>query len=161
MRMFSKSTVISAFFLSCLFLVTSWSLGGELIAPTRTLGRATETPGKLIVVSEPPGLEVYLDEAHIGETPLLLKDVKPGLHKLRVKHEETDILVESGGTFRISLFKGSFVNIPKPEKVEVKHPEPLQRQPTEARRTVGYPNEERQKDLTSWDLFVNGSQPFF
>lgn len=153
--------VISTFSLFCFFLVTSLCLGGELIAPTRTLGGAMETPGKLIVVSEPPGLEVYLDESPIGETPLLLKDVKPGLHKLRVKKEETDIFVEPGGTFRISLFKGSFINIPKPEKVEVKQPEPLQKQPTEARKTVGYPNEESQKDLTTWDLFVNGSLPFF
>jgi hypothetical protein len=159
--MFSKSMVFSAFSLACLFVATSWCLGGELIAPTRGLGGAMETPGKLIVVSEPPGLEVYLDESHIGETPLLLKDVKPGLHKLRVKQEETDIFVEPGGTFRISLFKGSFVNIPKPEKVEVKQPESLQKQPTGTKRTVVYPNEEMSKDLTSWDMFVNGSLPFF
>jgi len=160
MKMFTKLMAFPAFLLSYLVLAVPLCFGGELIAPTRTLGGTVEVPGKLIVVSEPPGLEVFLDEDYIGETPLLVKEVKPGLHKLRVKQAETDIYVEPNKTRQISLFKGSFVDIPE-KKEEPLKPEPKKQQPTQARRTVVYPSEERQKDLSSWDLFVNGSQPFF
>jgi len=105
----------------------------ELIPPSRTLQNAKEAYGKLTVASEPPGLEVFLDGSKIGQTPIWLKQVKPGPHKLRVKQAETDIFVKPDKTLQISLFKGSFVI----KEVELeKEPGPKKELPAKEREMV-------------------------
>lgn len=113
------------------------SLADELMAPTRTLEGAAKPEGKLMVFSEPPGLPVALDGQSLGKSPTSIEEVNPGTHKLRVDTKETEIVIEPGQTMAISLFKGYFVKIPKPEeplalppKKEVTPPEKLSPSPT-------------------------------
>jgi hypothetical protein len=111
-KILRKVLIGIVFFAHCLLLLlsaTPISLGEELIPPSRTLQDVKEAYGKLTVASEPSGLEVFLDGSKIGLTPVWLKQVKPGPHKLRVRQAETDIFVKSGKILQISLFKGSFV----------------------------------------------------
>ncbi len=159
MTTFFKTIGLSALFI--LLLGVPSSPGAEdLIAPTRTLEGNEELLGRLTVVSEPPDLEVYLDGTQIGETPIWLKEVKPGPHELRVQGSETDVYLEPGKTLTPSLFKGSFIEVskekepateagPEPEKL----PEPTKfRKPRE---------EERPRDLTPWERFINRTSPNF
>jgi len=127
---------IIALFAYCLLLYSltaSTSLAEELIPPSRTLQDAKEAYGKLTVVSEPSGLEVFLDGSRIGQTPIWLKQVKQGPHKLRVKQLETDIFVKPGKILQISLFKGSFVI----KEVELeKEPSPEKKLPAKGKQMV-------------------------
>jgi len=66
----------------------------------------------LSVFSEPPGLAVSFDGAGIGKTPVISKVVESGYHILRVKGEETEIYIGPGKDLRLSLYKGSFIEIP-------------------------------------------------
>jgi hypothetical protein len=84
----------------------------ELIEPTRTLKGEEEPAGKLSVFSEPPQLNVTLDGTEIGKTPIISKDIKPGIHVLRVRDTEKSIVVESGKPLHLSWFKGSFISVP-------------------------------------------------
>jgi hypothetical protein len=45
------------------------------------------------------------EKGDIGRTPAFLKNVKPGIHRLRVKDSETEIYHEPGGTLQINLSK--------------------------------------------------------
>jgi len=44
--------------------------------------------GKLIVITEPPDAEVYLDKESRGKTPIILDGIQTGMHTLAVKHPE-------------------------------------------------------------------------
>jgi hypothetical protein len=111
----------------CAFIVFPCGLtAAERIAPTRTLQGEKEQPGKLAVFSEPPGLEVTLNGAGLGKTPLSLDGVMPGTHRLRVKNSETDITIEPGKTLQISLYKDKFILIPKTAKTPPQPPETVE-----------------------------------
>ena len=45
---------------------------------------APETPGALAVASDPPGAAVYVDGQFVGETPLDVKNLPPGDHRVRL-----------------------------------------------------------------------------
>ena len=94
----------------------------DLIEPTRTLDGPGKPESKLVVFSEPPGLPVSLDGHSLGKTPTSFYEVKPGSHRLRVETSEIDITLEPGQTMQISLYKGSFVRIPEPEKIPAQPP---------------------------------------
>jgi len=156
---FLRPISLSALFV--LFLRIPLGLAGEdLIAPTRTLEGREELPGRLTVVSEPPGLKVFLDGAEIGETPVWLNEVKPGSHTLRVQDSKRDVYVEPGKTVTLSYFKGSFIDVPEKKKV-AREPAPETEKVTEGRKRVKPREEESQRDLTLWDRFMNGSSPIF
>jgi len=161
MRMFSRLMVLLAFFLSYLLFVTPLCFGGELIAPTQTLRGTKEAQGKLTVVSEPTGLDAFLDGSNIGKTPVWLKDVKPGMHALKVKDSETQIHVLPGKTLQVSLFKGSFIKIAKEEKNVEKQVGPEEKKLTEPKKAVQPPKEERERDLTPWERYINRSSRHF
>ena len=74
MRIFSKLLFLGIF-LSLLFVVVTVAESGELIKPTRTLQSSEKIPGRLSVFSEPPGLDVFLDQSNIGKTPILSMEV--------------------------------------------------------------------------------------
>ena len=159
MRTSSKRIGLSALLL--LFTGVPISFGGEgLIAPTRSLEGHQEALGRLTVVSEPPGLEVFLDDSEIGQTPVWMKEVKPGSHKIRVRRSETNVYVETGRTLTLSFFKGSFIVVPnKKEALEKPRLEP--EKPTDSRKRLKPREQEGEmKDLTPWD-FLNPSSPNF
>lgn len=72
-------------FFAAVFAFAAPCLGGELIEPTRTLGGPEKTWGGLTVFIEPPQMVVYLDGEKAGTTPLWLRQVEAGPHKLKIK----------------------------------------------------------------------------
>ena len=76
-----KVVNIIAFFACCLLLYSLTASTGsadELIPPSQTLKSPKVDYGKLTVVSEPPGLKVYLDGSELGQTPIWLMEVQAG-----------------------------------------------------------------------------------
>jgi hypothetical protein len=161
MRKLVKGAGLSVCFIAYLFLVAPLCLGDELIAPTRTLQYTGKTVGKLTIVSEPPDLDVFLDGSNIGKTPIWLIEVKPGLHRVRVKASEKDFFVEAGTTLQVSLFKGSFVSVTKKDVEVEKQPGPTEKRRAETRKTAEHPKEPPDRDLTHWDLFINRTLKHF
>ncbi len=159
MRTSSKRIGLSALLL--LFTGVPISFGGEsLIAPTRSLEGHQEDLGRLTVVSEPPGLGVFFDGSEIGQTPIWMKEVKPGSHELRIRRSEMDVYVETGKTLTLSYFKGSFIVVPE-EKEAGKELTPEPGKMAEGRKRVRPREEESPRDLTPWEPFLNGTSPTF
>jgi hypothetical protein len=42
-------------------------------------------PGRLMVVSRPPGAQLFVDDSLVGKTPLLMTDVAPGSRRVRLE----------------------------------------------------------------------------
>jgi hypothetical protein len=110
-------------FLIFLFIAVPLAVSGELIQPTRTLQSSEKTPGKISVFSEPPGLDVFLNQSKIGKTPILFMEVKPGTYNLKVKAAETQIYVNPGESLRLSLFKDSFIHVKEQQEETIQKPE--------------------------------------
>ena len=90
-------------------MIQSLPVFAELIEPSRTLGSSQKTSGKISVFSEPPDLDVYLDDSKIGKTPVISKEVTPGVHILRIKDTEKEITILSRKSLQLSLFKDSLI----------------------------------------------------
>ena len=155
MRIFSK-LIFLGFFLSLLFVVVTVAESEELIQPTRTLQSSETSTGSLYVYSEPPGLEVFLDQSTIGKTPILSLEVTPGTHSLRVKDTENEIHVTPGKPLRLSWFKGTFVEVKVPEKEAIQKPvkEVVEKKPVEPpEEKTGY---QPKYDPAYWPLKPGG-----
>jgi hypothetical protein len=165
MKRFSKIMVIlTGFFAISLF--NSAVLQAELIEPTRTLKKTPEDPGQLTVFSEPPGLVVKIDGTPVGQTPLRIQEVAPGAHRLQVRESVTEIYLEPGVTFHISLFKNKFVQFQVVKKEPVKRSEANEYPKTETWAPGSSPEqlktkEEGRKAWERWVQFVNGSSRHF
>lgn len=162
-----KNTVlkISVLFIPAFFILpiclARLSLGDELIPPTRTLESGEKTWGKLTVFSEPPGFMVYLDNEEAGITPLWLGKVETGMHTVRIKDKEAEIYIEQGRRTKAGLFKESFIVMQEKEIEVAQQPGP-EAKPMPEGIAGGQPTEEeRKRELSRWDLFINGSLPFF
>lgn len=128
----AKKPFSSILVLSAMCAVFAAGLQAQLIEPSRSLEGASDGAGLLSVVSEPPGLDVQLDGAVIGKTPIFSTRFPPGLHVLRVRDSETEIHLAARKTFAISWFKGSFIKIPetvKPAAEIAKEPQPAPAKP--------------------------------
>jgi len=136
--------------------------GGEgLIPPTRALDGREEEPARLVVVSEPPKLEVFLNGTKIGQTPVWLKEVEAGPHTLRVgDSEETDILLESGKRLDLAYFKGSFIEIPEKKEVP-REPAPEPKKPAEAPKRVDPRDRKQEEAIRLFEEFISGAHDFF
>jgi hypothetical protein len=108
------NSLLSAGFL--FLLMTHICLASDLIEPTRTLSSPAEHRERLSVFSEPPGLDVYMDGASIGKTPVVDLKVAPGRHVVRLKDVETEINAEPGKSITLSWFKGVFITVPAKEQ---------------------------------------------
>ena len=78
--------------------------------------------GKLSVFSEPPGFDVFLNKSKIGKTPILSVEVTPGIHNLKVENSETEIYLKPGQSLRLSLFKGTFIEVKEQAKETIQKP---------------------------------------
>jgi hypothetical protein len=152
MKKLTKITIVLVFGLAFLLgYSTAWS--SELIKPTRTLDSTGEKLGKLSVFSEPPGLEVALEGEIIGNTPAFFDDVKPGIHRLRVKNSETDITIEPGKTLQISLYEGKFVLIPATDKKQPEQSQAAETTPTKSKPPPPPAEEQRPKELSPMEQY--------
>jgi hypothetical protein len=115
----------------------------------------------LIVFSEPPTLEVFLDGAKVGQTPIWLGREKKGPHKLQVKGLEKEIYVKEGRTLKVGLFKGRFISALEPEKKTVKQAAPEKKEPESKIEGEEFPEKQKENDLSRWEKFVDGSLRHF
>jgi len=163
-KMSAPMLFLAGFFTVSVFNFSA--LQAELIEPTRSLKAAGEEPGRLTVFSEPPGLSVKLDGAIIGQTPLRIERVGPGMHQLKVGESITEIDIEPGQTFHISLFKNKFIQFQLAKK-EAAEPLGSEKASTAETRSPQpsaeqlRAKEENRKAWERWMLFVNGSSPHF
>lgn len=125
----------------------------DLIEPTRTLDASGKPEGKLVVFSEPPGQPVSLDDLNLGKTPTSITEVKPGIHHLRVATSATDITIEPGQTMQISLYKGSFIKISKPEEELAQPPATVAPSTAESKPSPVRPEEPRPPALSPIDHY--------
>ena len=151
-----RNTGIVALVFVTLWLPLSFCYAGDLIPPTRTLESNWIAPGKVTVVSEPPGLEVFIDGFKLGETPVWLREVDPGLRKLQILQAQTDIFVQPGKTLQVALFKGSFIIIPEEDKKAEKQPGLEEKKFAGARKRTEKHQRQEEKGLTPWVIFING-----
>ena len=153
MREFSRFISLTSLCMAFLFFAAALGFGGQLIEPTRTLEGEEKPMGKLAVFSEPPGLEVMLDETEIGQTPTAFVQVEPGFHKLRIEDTETDIYVAPGKSVQMSFYKGSFIEIPE-KKREVEEEKPVE---TISKKRPQEPSEEKVRyEPFYWPLNPDG-----
>jgi hypothetical protein len=139
-----------------LLLMGNRSLASDLIEPTRTLSNPAQSAGALSVFSEPPDLEVIMDGAHIGKTPVVVQSAALGMHVVRVKDSETQIYVEPGKSTKIAWFKGSFIKIPA-EANKFRQPQIEEKKEAPRLKMSGQPVEKMEKpDPFYWPLNPGG-----
>ena len=156
MKIISKQIPLMPFFLGLLFFTAPFCLGGELIAPTRTLQGTEINSGRISVLSEPPGLDVFLNNSKIGQTPILSIEINAGVHKLRVKDSETEILVIPGKSLQLSVYKGSFIEIQREKEKREKQQRSKADNTTKERKTMEATEESKEYDPLYWPLNPRG-----
>ncbi len=125
-------------------------LFAELIEPSRTKDGQQKPMGRLSVFSEPPDLDVYLDDSKIGKTPVISKEVTPGVHILRVKDTEKEITILSGKPLQLSLFKDSLIKIPEKKAKAPTQPKLEQKMDSEEKKP-DEPNKKKTKNGPKYD----------
>ena len=115
--------LIGGLLLIPLFVSFSQAAEKELVEPTRTLQASGEKLGKLSVFSEPPELEVLLNQSIIGKTPVISMSVAPGIHTLKIGASETEIYITPDKTLQLSLFKGIFIEIKEQVEKKIQKPQ--------------------------------------
>jgi len=165
MKKIHKSVIFLTGFFAIIVFNFSASEAG-LIEPTRSLKSAANDPGQLTVFSEPPGLNIKLDGAFVGQTPMRINAVAPGSHQLMVGESVTEISVEPRQTFHISLFKNRFIQFQVTKK-EALEPQDSGKTSTSKTPAPGPSpehykiKEENRKAWERWMRFVNGSSKHF
>ena len=139
------------------------ALQAGLIEPTRSLKATAVDPGQLTVFSEPPGLNIKLDGKFVGQTPMRINMVDPGTHQLQVGESVTEIYVEPGQPFHISLFKNKFIQFQVAKKEASEAGKTLTSETPAPERSSEHlkTKKENRKAWERWMLFVNGSSKHF
>ena len=146
-------------FFVCVFvflMMQSLSVFAELIEPSRTLEGQQKPMGQLSVFSEPPELNVFLDGVEIGKTPVISKEVMPGVHRLQVKDTEKEIMILSGKSLQLSLFKDSLIKIPEKKAEAPAQPKLEEKMAAEEKRTEDSNKDKKQYDPFYWPLKPSG-----
>ena len=161
-------TIMFAAFVLAFLLNAQTQLFAELIEPTRTVEGKQEGPGRLTVLSEPPGLEITLDGNNLGKTPVFLVEVDAGTHTLNVQNSKTQIHIQSGKILKISLHRDKFIFIPVAEKTPDERPaieqnrvirEPKITRPRDPIRKQS--DADRRKATERFQQFTDGTKEFF
>jgi hypothetical protein len=145
--------VLNAGFL--LLLVAELSLASDLIEPSRTLKSEDNRVGILTISSEPPRLDVKMDGTAIGQTPIVLQEVEPGIHVIQVQDAETQIFVGPGKSIQLSWFKGAFIEIPA-EVNEIPEQPSSAKKEVARKETLGPSDKEIKLEPLYWPLNPEG-----
>ncbi|MCK5723739.1 MAG: PEGA domain-containing protein [Gammaproteobacteria bacterium] len=143
-------------FVYVFLMIQSLSVFAELIEPSRTVKGQEISNGRLSVFSEPPELDVLLDGVEIGKTPVISKEVTPGVHILRVKDTEKEITILSGKSLQLSLFKDSLIEIPEKKAEAPTQPKLEEKMATEEKKTEDSNKDKKQYDPFYWPLNPSG-----
>lgn len=102
---------------------------GAVVRENVDLGPGAVTVGQLEVTSDPAGAHVTVDGAARGVTPLMLKDVEPGQHKIAITAGDVvvnrTVTVAAGATATVVASvspvgaAGGFVSIASPIEVQI------------------------------------------
>ena len=141
-------------FVYVFLMIQSLSGFAGLIEPSRMLEGQEISNGRLSVFSEPPELDVLLDGVEIGKTPVISKQVTPGVHILRVKDTEKEITILPETSLGISYYKDSLIEIPE-KKIEV----PTPPKPKEQPKIPGKKTEDSKKGKKQLDPFYFPTNP--
>ena len=128
----------------------------ELIEPSRTMDGQQKPMGRLSVFSEPPDLDVYLDDTKIGKTPVISKEVTSGIHILRVKYAEKEIIILSGKSLQLSLFKDSLIEIPEKKAEAPAQPKSEEKMATQEKKPEDSNKDKKQYEPFYWPLNPSG-----
>ncbi len=150
----------------CIFGFLWISAHAELIKPSRSLKSTSGGPGSLTVFSEPPGQDVKLDGSSVGSTPIRVKTLDPGIHRLQVGGAATEIYIEPGHTFHISLFRDRFIKLDVTQNQAAASTDNGGRSAVDRRASQETPqqfstNEENRKAWKRWMQFVDGTSKHF
>lgn len=156
MRFYSRIMALSVFPGCLLLMLAILCFGEELIAPTRTLKEGGQAWGRLAVFSEPPELDVLINEEKVGRTPLWLDKIKAGFYVLKVGGKQTEITVSENGYLKIGLFRGTFIALPEDEK-EINKPTVAEKSRDQAQKVTVDPDAQKARDLTMWEVLIGGS----
>ena len=141
-------------FVYVFLMIQSLSGFAGLIEPSRTLEGQQKPMGRLSVFSEPPELDVLLDNINIGKTPVISKEVATGTHVLRIKEVEKEIVILPETSLGISYYKDSLIEIPE-KKIEVPTPPKPKEQPKIPEKKP----EESKKEKKQLDPFYFPTNP--
>ena len=137
-------------FVYVFLMIQSLSVFAELIELSRTL------EGQLSVISDPPELDVLLDGVEIGKTPVISMEVTPGVHILRVKDAEKEIIILSGKSLQLRLFKDSLIVIPEKKAKASTQPKLEEKMATEEKKTEDPNKDKKQYDHFYWPFNPSG-----
>ena len=80
------------------------------VAPTLPTSPAeAPTAGTLMVISQPSGATVYVNDDQVGRTPVTLASIPPGAYQVRVELEDhpvwsSSVRIEAGGSEKLIAF---------------------------------------------------------
>jgi len=86
-------------------------------------------PGRLLVSSQPPGADVYLDERRIGSAPVVIDNIVPGTHPVRLEMPGRTVVrdavtirpgEEAAWSGAPTLLKGALTVVPMTDSVFVR-----------------------------------------
>jgi len=143
-------------FVSVFLMIQSLSVFAELIEPSRMLEGQQKPMGRLSVFSEPPKLDVLLDGVAIGKTPVISKEVTSGVHILRVKETEKEIIILPEKSLQLSLYKDSLIEIPRKKAETPIQPKLEEKMASEERKTEDSNKDKKQYDPFYWPLNPSG-----
>ncbi|MBO5719179.1 MAG: PEGA domain-containing protein [Bacteroidales bacterium] len=117
--------------------------------------------GSMEILSFPMGATVYLDEAHVGETPLLLNNILVGTHQIRFESDgyasllkTVEVAHSQTASLNVSMEKGtSKAKIEKPKKEEPK-PEPQKEEPKKEEPKKPEPKKEKPASESKLPTFM-------
>ena len=165
MKKYSKKTAFIVM-LICIIGFAWVTVQAELIEPSRSLKSTSGGPGSLTVFSEPPGQDVKLDGSSVGSTPIRLKTLDPGIHRLQVGGAATEIYIEAGQTFHISLFRDRFIKLDVTQNQAAASTDTGGTSAVDRRTSQEPPqqfstSEENRKAWKRWMQFVDGTSKHF
>ncbi len=143
-------------FFSVFLILQPLSVFAELIEPSRTLEGQQKSMGRLSVFSDPPELDVLLDDINIGKTPVISKQVTPGTYVLRVKETEKEIVILPEKPLRMSLFKDSLIEIPEKKAEAFAQTKLEEKMVTQEKKTDDSNKAKKQYDPFYWPTNPRG-----
>jgi len=83
----------------------------------------TEPAGKLMVDSNPPGAQVYINDEYRGSTPLPYTDLKPGIYRLRIQLDGYEAKLDTVEVMKDADIQRSYVLPPLAQLIQQPPPD--------------------------------------
>ncbi len=148
---------VRIFLLVCVcMMIQAPSLSAQLIEPSRTLEGRQKRMARISMFSEPPELTVFLDGVDIGSTPVISKELTPGVHILRIKDTEKEMFFPPGKTLQLDFYKDSLIEIPETKAESTPQPESVEKTMPREKETDDFRKDREQYQPFYWPLNSRG-----